>query len=268
MAKRREKTPEIDRDGLILLSAADGALQRVFDAEVVQRIRYMSTELTLNRNLPRRVALIAALRGEGVTYTAVALGAILANDTGARVCVVELNWWAPGLIALLDPAVNTVVPDPKAKKRGKGKQEAAPPVSTALAGRPGLGQVLMGNVPLEEAILHSNMPNFDLIPAGEVPIARRPALARNLQLRALLDQLSATYDHLILDIPAVRTTSDAIPLAALSNACIVVAHQGATSIGSVQQALDDVKSLSMLGVVLNKVDIKTPYWLLNLVPQE
>lgn len=265
MAKRREKTPDIDRERLIVLSVADGELQRVFDADVVQSIRYMATELTLNRNLPRRVAMLAALRGEGVTHTAVALGAVLASDTGARVCVVELNWWAPGLIALLDPALHATA---GAKGKKQPKKNIAPAVSTALAGRPGLAQVFTDDVPIDKVILHSNMPNFDLIPAGEVPIARRPSLARNPQLRDLLGQLSKTYDHLILDIPAVRTTSDAIALAALSDACIVVTQQGATSISSVQQALDDVKSLSMLGVVLNKVKVSTPGILLSLVPQE
>lgn len=265
MAKRREKTPDIDRERLILLSAADGKLQRVFDADVVQSIRYMSTELTLNRNLPRRVALISALRGEGVTYTAVALGAILASDTSARVCVVELNWWAPGLIALLDPAMNAAA---EAKGKKRRTKEVAPPVSALQAGRPGLAQVFTGDVTLDDVILHTNIPSFDMIPAGDVPVSRRPSLARNPQLRALLDQLAKSYDHLILDIPAIRTTSDAIALASLSDACILVTQQGATSISSVQQALDDVKSLSMLGVVLNKVSISTPGMLLNLVPQE
>lgn len=267
MAKRREKTPDIDRERLIVLSAADGELQRVFDADVVQSIRYMATELTLNRNLPRRVAMLAALRGEGVTHTAVALGAVLASDTGARVCVVELNWWAPGLIALLDPALSADV-SAKGKKRRTKDKDAAPAVSAALAGRPGLAQVFTSDVPIDEVILHSNMPNLDLIPAGEVPVARRPSLARNPRLRELLEQLAGSYDHLILDIPAVRTTSDAIALAALSDACIVVTRQGVTSTINVQQALDDVKSLSMLGVVLNKVAVSTPSWLLNLVPQE
>jgi Mrp family chromosome partitioning ATPase len=264
MFKRRNKTADIDRDRLLSLRAADGALQRTFDADILQSFRYMSTELTLNGSLPRRVALIAALRGEGVTHSAVALGATLANDTGASVCVVELNWWAPGLIRLLDPAAIAT----EGKRKRRPRKDDPPPPEPALVGHPGLAKVVSGEASLDEAIIRSDLPNFDLLPAGELPVARRPFTARSAALRELIDQLAERYDHLLLDIPAVRTTSDAIALASLSDACIVVTRQGATSTASVQQALDDVKNLTMLGVVLNKVSIHTPGWIRALVPQE
>lgn len=262
MAKPNKKEKDLDVDRMLVLSAANGVLQRTFDTDVVQSFRYMSTELKLNRDLPRRVAIISALRGEGVTHTSVALGATLAYDTGARVCVVELNWWAPGLINLLDPAA--IAEAAKKKQRKKN----APATPSVLADHPGLAKVLSGEARLEDALLHTNIPGFDMIPAGALSVAKRPPTARSTALRQFLDQLSEAYEHLILDIPAVRTTSDAIALAALSNACIVVSRQGATSTANVQQALDDVKSLTMLGVVLNKVSIQTPRWLLSLIPQE
>jgi Mrp family chromosome partitioning ATPase len=262
MFKRRKK--DIDIDSLLSLRAADGALQRTFDADVLQSFRYMSTELTLNSKLPRRVAVIAALRGEGVTHTATALAATLANDTGASACVVELNWWAPGLIKLLDPAATAT----EGKRKRRPKKDDPPPPEPALVGHPGLAKVLTGEVSLDEAIIHTDLPNLDLLPAGEMPVARRAIMARSAALREQLEQLAERYDHLFLDIPAVRTTSDAIVLASLSDACIVVTRQGVTSTASVQQALDDVKSLTMLGVVLNKVSIHTPNWIRALVPQD
>jgi len=262
MAKRSKL--DTSDDNVLSVRAANGILQRTFDADVIQSMRYMGTELTLNSKLPPRVALIAALRGEGVTYTAVALGITLANDTGTKVCVIELNWWSPGMIAMLDPKILTVAAEKKSRKRG----ESASPRTTLTGNFPGMAKALSGEVSIDDAIIHSDIPNFDLIPAGEVPIAKRPAIARNIALRHMLDLLSTRYDHLLLDIPAIRTTSDSIALASLSDACIVVAHQGATSTSSVQKALDDVKSLTMLGVVLNKVSISMPYWIRSLVPQE
>jgi Mrp family chromosome partitioning ATPase len=261
MSKRSKK--DTDNSNVLSVRAAKGVLQRTFDADVIQSIRYMSTELTLNRNLPPRVAIIAALRGEGVTHTALALGLTLANDTGSRVCVVELNWWAPGMLRLLDPTAITA----EISKKGRKKNE--PPLAdTTLTDYPGLSKVLAGEASLDEVIIHSDLPNFDLLPAGEVPISKRPSIARSPSLRQIVDLLSARYDHLFLDIPAVRTTSDSIALASLADACIVVAHQGATSTSSVQKALDDVKSMTMLGVVLNKVSVSMPNWIRSVVPQE
>jgi Mrp family chromosome partitioning ATPase len=261
MLKRNQKTT--DHRNALSLRADNGALQRTFDADVIESIRYMSTDLALNIKLPKRVAIIAALRGEGVTHTAITFGLTLANDTGARICVIELNWWTPGMIALLDPKAST--PESSQKKRKKGEEA---PTESNNPHYPGLSKVIAGEVYLDKAIIHTNLPNLDLIPAGLMPAVNRPSTARNASLRSLIDKLSEQYDHLILDIPAVRTTSDSIALASLADACIVVTHQGATSTSSVQKALDDVKSLTMLGVVLNKVSISMPDWIRALVPQE
>jgi Mrp family chromosome partitioning ATPase len=281
MVKRTKKSgsSKIDTEigNVLSLRTANGALERTFDADVIQSMRYMATDLTLNSELPPRVAIISALRGEGVTFTAVTLGLTLASDTGARVCVVELNWWTPGMITLLDPKLiivddsskdNAKEDNKKNNKKTSKKQIEPPRVSTVIGDYPGLAKVLAGEVSLDEAIIHTDLPNFDLLPAGAIPIAKRPSTARSSSLRNLLDELSTRYDQLFLDIPAVRTTSDSIALASLANACIVVAQQGATSTSSVQKALDDVKSLTMLGVVLNKVSINMPDWIRSLVPQE
>ena len=117
MANRRKQ--EINYDNVLSVRAANGALQRTFDADVIQSMRYMATELTLNSKLPPRVALIAALHGEGVTHTAVALGLTLANDTGTNVCVIELNWWSPGMITLLDPKMLTATIGGKKSRKKK-----------------------------------------------------------------------------------------------------------------------------------------------------
>ncbi|WP_129631021.1 AAA family ATPase [Candidatus Oscillochloris fontis] len=262
MAKQRKKEPEIDMSQVLTVSALDGRLQHTFAPDVIQSFRYMATHLTLNNELPARIALIAALRGEGVTHTAVALGATIASDTGRRICVVELNWWAPGMINLLDPRrVDLTL----AKKKKKAAVEAIEPL---LPDHPRIEHVLAGEADLDAAIIHTNIPTLDLLPAGDIPISRRPATARSASLRDLIARLTEQYDHLLLDVPALRTTSDAIVLAALSSACIVVTQQGTTSITPVQQALDDVKSLTMLGIVLNKVRIHMPNWIQSLVPQD
>lgn len=249
----------------LLLRATTGSLSQTFDASIVNSFRHMATNLDFNGGLPGCIAFIAALSGEGVTYTSLAFGTTLATDTTARVCVVELNWWSPGMLAQLSQQGAL-----QAKDRGGRRRKQAQPSSgrTDIPAGPGLAQVLGGTATLDEAIITTEQPNLHLLPAGELPIASRPLMARSKALRELIGQLQQRYDHLILDIPAILTTSDAIALTALSDACVLVVRQGVTPTPSVKRALDDVRNEKVLGVVLNQVQLKTPQFIHTLIPQE
>src|SRR5438093_13785994 len=72
-----------------------------FSPDVVSNLRRLTTHLAYQDHLPERIAIVAALCGEGVTYTTLALATILANDLNTRVCAVELNWQSPGMQAHL-----------------------------------------------------------------------------------------------------------------------------------------------------------------------
>lgn len=232
-----------------------------FDPELIAGMRRMLTRLSYQGRLPGRLALLAALRGEGVTTAALALGATLASDQGVRVCVVELNWWAPGLEALTSAA-------PPAPKRGWLARRRAAPPAPAAPGGPGLAGVIDGSVSLDEALIPSTLPNLMLLPAGELAAERRPAAARGAELKARIGQLSRRFEHVILDVPAVLSSSDAMALAALGEACALVVRQGVTPAASVRAALDEIGHTRVLGVILNRVRISTPRWVRSFLPQE
>jgi Mrp family chromosome partitioning ATPase len=79
-------------------------------AEVVSGLRHMLTRMVTTGQWPRPFALTSALRQEGVSYTALALSAVLSQDTTMPVCLVDTNWYwpsvpvvdSPGLAAVLD----------------------------------------------------------------------------------------------------------------------------------------------------------------------
>lgn len=241
---RKKKPGENPLGAPLTINLPSGEELYTFAPEVVSSFRHMITGLACNGGIPSRMAVISALREEGVTHTSLALATVLASDTSATVCAVELNWWAPGMVAMLS--------------RGK----ATPPE------QPRLAAVVSGAATLDEALIPTSLPNLSLLPAGEISLEQRPVVARSAALRAVIDELSARFSHLVLDVPAVMATSDAIALASLGDACAVVVRHGTTPTQSVQLALDDVKHLKMLGVVLNKASFHTPRWLLSLVPQE
>lgn len=207
-----------------------------FPGEVVQPLRRLVGRLALRGELPARLSIVSALRQEGVSRMTMALATTMAHDLAASVCAVELNWWWPGMA---------------------GEVGAA---------SPGLAALLAGKVPLEVALLPTKWPNLMLLPAGKLLPEQRPVVANRPELRRIIMQLGERFDYVLLDVPALLATSDAIPLAALGEACCLVVRQGVTPVQCVRRALDDVEHMPVMGVVLNQVHVATPRWLLKLIP--
>jgi Mrp family chromosome partitioning ATPase len=260
MLNLRKKTVVDPYTAPLTIRLSEQQLLRTFSPDVVNGFRQMTTELNYAEKLPKCLAVVSALNGDGVTFTALALATVLANDTNKRVCVVDLNWWRPGIGACLDPVLQAV----KSRRQRVALSEAA----EALQRRPGVAQLVAGEITLDEALVATDMPNLSLLMAGDCPLERRPALVRSEGLSAAMNALLDRFDHVVLDVPAVLTTSDAIPLASFGDSVCMVVRHGVTSSSSVQLALDTVKHLPMLGVILNQVSIKTPRWIRALIPQE
>jgi Mrp family chromosome partitioning ATPase len=232
--KSRGKGPP-DKAGPLVLSTADGTPVFTCHPDAVESYRHMLARLTREAPLPARIALVTALPEEGVTTNAIGLGLTLATDLPASVCVVELNWWRPGLARL-------------------------------LGGLPGPG---LADAPaLEQAFIRTSLPNLALIAAGALPVEERPATARSQQLKDTIEQLGQQFNTVLLDVPAILATSDAIPLASLAEACCLVIRQGATPMNTVKRALDDVSHMKILGIILNRVRIATPRFIREWIPDE
>jgi Mrp family chromosome partitioning ATPase len=252
MAKKIKTLPEPPL--LLDVRTYGGDLILGFPMEVIDSLRKMITEIShkeesgekelynesffgRSRNFPASFAMISTLRGEGVTYMTWALAATLVNDYGAKACVVDLNWWWP-FTAKITPENN-----------------------------PGIAGVLNEGIALDDVLVATANPNLAFLPAGSMDRRERPIHARGSGLKKIMTDLGSRFDHLILDIPAIRATHDAVPLAMLSEACGVVVRHGVTRIDEVQLALDEIDHLNILGVVMNQVKYSSPNWLLKIFPQ-
>jgi Mrp family chromosome partitioning ATPase len=229
-----KQTALVDTEPLIVSSPSGGVLA-AYRFDVVEALRYLLARATRREPLPRRLSLLAPLRQEGVTHLSRALAATLACDLRATVCAVELNWWWPSSL----PGV----------------------------AQPGLAGVLSGQVSLEAALVCTTDPCLAWLPAGNLDPGRRSPVARSQALEAILANLGRQFDYLILDIPAMRATSDALPLASLGQAGCLVVSQGGASISTAQRALDEIAPLPMLGVLMNRMNLKTPSFLLQFIPE-
>jgi len=233
----KRKTREPDSLPLIL-PQRNGEPIHNFPGAVVDNLRHTITRIERNSPLPARLAIVSALREEGVTYLTQALAATLAHDMPVSVCVVDLNWWWPSTTTLVEED------------------------------NPGLAGMFTGEATLEDIIVPTNWPNMALVPAGHLPIERRPVIARSQMLVQIIEELSKEFDHLVLDVPAVRATTDAVPLASLGEACCLVIRQGVTTVEDVRLTLDEIDHLPILGVILNRVRLKTPRAILKFIPTD
>src|SRR4026209_59168 len=83
-------------DGGIQVLDEEGTVVHSVPPEVAASVRYLIARVQLNNptGITRRLAITSAVRGEGVTYIARTLGALMAHDLDRGVCVVSLNWWS------------------------------------------------------------------------------------------------------------------------------------------------------------------------------
>ncbi|MCB0060924.1 MAG: hypothetical protein KDE19_02370 [Caldilineaceae bacterium] len=227
------------REPFLSLRTKQGSPILTFPTTTVDAHRYMVTRLLVNQELPQRTAIVSAIREEGVTYNALALATLLACDTPKRICYVDLNWWYP-----------------------------APQLQTATKYNRGIAALLQQNAEWNDTLVATNYGNLSLLPAGDLAPQQRAVTARSGVLAELLAELSAQFDHLVLDVPAILTTSDAIPLAALADAGCVVIRHGVSSGDLTKRALADIAHLPMLGVIMNRTGSNIPAWLLKWIPQE
>jgi Mrp family chromosome partitioning ATPase len=227
--KEPEKLPEL------VLPAVDGNPLVIYPMSVIHPIRRLISRLARKGDIPQRIAFASALRQEGVSYIAWAFATTLAFDLETSVCIVDLNWWWPS------------------------------DIFTKTPGTGGLGAVLAGDATLERVVVQTGKPNLAFLPAGKIPDSERAYFARSAILKDTILELNTRYDHLVLDVPAVLASNDAIPLASLGTACCMVIHQGVTSIKEVKSALSDLDHMPNLGVVMNKYHLDIPNFFLKYV---
>lgn len=235
--KGRKQNDNLGQDPLLSLTDINGRPMKpyTFSASLVEDVRRMANRLSRAGRVPERLAITSALRQEGVTTVSRLFATVLANDLAAQVCLVDLNWWWPA------------------------------PSQEPEASNQGLAGVLAGTANLGEVMVATGLSNLALLPAGTLSEMRRHSMARSEELQRCIDDLSREFDYLVLDIPAILATSDAVPLASLAQDACLVVQQGATHFDDVQLALAEISHMNVAGVVLNRAIYKTPRSLMRLI---
>lgn len=187
--------------------------------QVRTNLRFASVDAPL-----RSVAVTSALSGEGKTLTSANL-AIAISQTGAL----------------------TLLVDGDLRKPAQHRQFMVP-------SHTGLTTVLVGLIPLEDAVQPTGVDHLWLLPAGEIP--PNPAeLIQSATMRSLHQELLNRYDFIVYDSAPVLAAVETMDLAAIAGAAILVVRAESTSKDAIHHAAEQLRrsQANIVGTILNGV---------------
>ncbi|AKG20999.1 GumC family protein [Calothrix sp. 336/3] len=121
-----------------------------------------------------------------------------------------------------------------------------------LEHKPGVADVIAGNLSLMEAVQPSGTENLSVLTCGEMH--NRPSqLLESPEMKALIAEATAKFDLVIIDTPPLCACADASTLSRYSDGMVVVTRPGFTLKEILQKAVVDLthNGVKVLGIVVN-----------------
>jgi capsular exopolysaccharide synthesis family protein len=169
----------------------------------------------------------SSLPGEGKTTTVVNLALALAEG-GERVVLIEGDLRRPKVAEYL-----------------------------RLESAVGLTTVLIGKLPLEDAIQTTAHEKLDVLTSGSTP--PNPAeLLKSSTMANLLASLRERYDIVLIDAPPLLPVTDGALLSAQADGALLVVRHGKTTTDQVSLAVDRLEAVGAapVGVIFNMTPVK------------
>ncbi len=195
-------------------------------SEALRTIR-TNMEFFEGANKSKVLTLTSTISGEGKTFVAVNLAAIIASSN-QKVCIVDLD--------MRKPKVHLAFGD---EPHYKG-------ISTLLIGKDRMG----------DCIVSTAIEGLDYIPAGPIP-PNPSELILNDEYNRVLEELKASYDLVILDTPPVGLVTDAILSMKKSDLQLYVIRSEYSK-RAFTQSIDNLKRINRfanLTVIFNGLDV-------------
>ena len=192
-------------------------------SEAVRRLR-TNLQFIDVASRPRSIVVTSSIPGEGKSTIVLNLAVSLA-DTGARVLLIDADLRRPSIAEY-----------------------------AGLEGAAGLTTVLIGRAKGADVVQPWGDGTLDILPSGPIPPNPSELLGSPAMI-ALLEQLTASYDMVLLDSPPILPVTDAAILSNLAGGALVIV--GTDHIHRAQ-LLSTIESLNtagahIFGVVINKV---------------
>jgi capsular exopolysaccharide synthesis family protein len=115
----------------------------------------------------------------------------------------------------------------------------------------GLAEVLAGQVPLDDALVHLPELRLTVLPAGGTPQFPTELLG-SAMMRRTLDALRSQFDRVLLDAPAALPLADAGTMAPMVDSVLLVVRAGVTLRPALDQTVNAFGEDKIAGIVLNE----------------
>jgi receptor protein-tyrosine kinase len=215
----------LDVAGIITPNSTRGALIEQF--RVIKRPVLMKASTSSDRRVPNGnlVLVTSAVPGEGKTFTAVNLAMSIATEVDHTVLLVDAD------AAKSDTSRMFGVDESEGLTDYLAQPERA----------------------ISEFLINTNVPKFSVLPAGR-PHANVTELLSSDYMRRMLDEFGERYADriVIIDSPPLLAASGAGVLIHLVGQTVFVVEAIRTPQSAVQEALNQLKSVHNVGLVLNK----------------
>jgi capsular exopolysaccharide synthesis family protein len=190
------------------------------------RIRIETLRETLGGTL-KLILVTSPMMGEGKTATAANLALDLAGEEGRKVLLVDVDMRKPRIHSFFRSVPGA-----------------------------GLGDVLVGGVPLKEAIASVENSNLDVLVLPRGSDRRIDPLPME-RLKSVFTELRSRYDLIVCDAPPVLPIADTAALARLADGILIVVRAGVTPRQAVARTLTIIDRNKLIGFVLNAVPERT-----------
>ena len=195
---------------------------------IAEAYRAFRTSLLLaSASSPKVIVISSTFAREGKTTTSVNLATVLAQ-MGKPVLLIDADLRRPRL-----------------QKIFRGKMNL------------GLVNYLAANIPLDDVIQETQVPNLSLILSGPTPPNPSELLGSD-RMKHLIHEIRARFAFVILDSPSVMAVTDSIVLAANADGVVLCVHGGQTPRDIVQRAAERLRqsNIPVLGALLNNLDLQ------------
>lgn len=193
------------------------------DSLGAEKFRFLAVRLRQARQTRplKRVLVTSSIAEEGKSLTSANLAITLARKQNQKVLLIEGDLRRPAL----------------SEKLGLGRL-------------PGLSQSLKVNSAPFKNIYHLKEAGMWFLPAGVSP-DNALELMQSPMLPEFLDQISGSFDWIVIDSPPLLPLADTILWSRLADGVLLVVRQGKTAKRPLERALQTLDRSTLLGVVLN-----------------